>query len=302
MKPKALMAKLLLAAATAAAMAAHAIDVSYIDPTEPGSQSKTAACTQYNGQDTLTSGWYVVEGDVFNGSRIFVKGDVNLILKDNAELTVGAGIIVDVNNNVTNSLTIWAQSDGASMGKLTAKGRNYSAGIGGGNGGACGTVTVNGGEVTATGDNGGAGIGGGSNGACGTVTVNGGEVTATGNRGSAGIGGGMSKAGGTVTVSGGKVTAQGGGGGRGRGKRHADRRFAVHGAEGRHRFTRREELRACRQGVRGGRHRADGVRGRVRRRRAHHRRRHERGRGAGAAVFVLFVPIRHAPAVHERVR
>ena len=152
-------------------MAAHAIDVSYIDPTEPGSQSKTAACTQYNGQDTLTSGWYVVEGDVFNGSRIFVKGDVNLILKDNAELTVGAGIIVDVNNNVTNSLTIWAQSDGANMGKLTAFGGDFAAGIGGGDGDDGGTVTVNGGKLTARGGSGGAGIGG-------TVTVNGGEVTA----------------------------------------------------------------------------------------------------------------------------
>ena len=96
MKPKALMAKLLLAVAMAAAMAAHAVDVSYIDPTDPGSQSKTAACTQYNGQTTLDTGWYVVEGSVNVGSRIFVKGDVNLILKDNAELTVGAGIIVEI--------------------------------------------------------------------------------------------------------------------------------------------------------------------------------------------------------------
>ena len=212
MKPKALMAKLLFVAAMAAAMAAHAIDVSYIDPTEPGSQSKTAACTQYNGQDTLTSGWYVVEGDVFNGSRIFVKGDVNLILKDNAELTVGAGIIVDVNNNVTNSLTIWAQSDGANMGKLTAFGGDFAAGIGGGDGDDGGTVTVNGGKVTATSNNG-VGIGGGDGGSGGTVTINGGEVTAQG--GDAGIGGGRNCSGGTVTVNGGKVTAKGNNGGAG---------------------------------------------------------------------------------------
>ena len=36
MKPKALMAKLLFVAAMAAAMAAHAVDVSYIDPTSAG--------------------------------------------------------------------------------------------------------------------------------------------------------------------------------------------------------------------------------------------------------------------------
>ena len=74
MKPKALMAKLLFAVAMAAAMAAHAVDVSYIDPTDPDTPIK--ACdtyTLYTGQDTLTSGWYVVEGDVFNGSRITVN-------------------------------------------------------------------------------------------------------------------------------------------------------------------------------------------------------------------------------------
>ena len=215
----------------------------YFDPTTRTTNTCDTSLL-YTGQTTLNAGWYVVDGIVTNDARIVVSGDVNLILKDNAELTASAGINVDVNNNVTNSLTIWAQSDGASMGKLTAKGRNYSAGIGGGNGGACGTVTVNGSKVTATGDtggagigggadgaggtvtvnggkvtatsnNGGAGIGGGSNGACGTVTVNGGEVTATGDRGGAGIGGGSGRAGGTVTVTGGKVTAQGGNGGAG---------------------------------------------------------------------------------------
>ena len=212
MKPKALMAKLLLAVAMAAAMAAHAIDVSYIDPTEPGSQSKTAACTQYNGQDTLDTGWYVVEGsvNVNDITRIVVNGDVNLILKDNASLTARAGITVDVNNNVTNRLTIWAQSAGANMGKLTAYGWNGGAGIGGGYGGSGGTVTVTGGEVKATAYDGGAGIGGGDLGAGGEVTVTGGKVTATGRNGSAGIGGGYKGAGGTVTINGGEVTATGG--------------------------------------------------------------------------------------------
>ena len=215
MKPKALMAKLLLAVAMAAAMAAHAVDVSYIDPTEPGSPSKTAACTQYNGQLTLDSGWYVVEGDVFNGSRIFVKGDVNLILKDNAELTAGAGIIVDVNNNITNSLTIWAQSDGANMGRLTATAKSGASGIGGGDQRNGGTVTVNGGEVTATGGDGASGIGGGFNGSGGTVTVNGGNVTAQGGFDGAGIGGGWAGKDIMVTINGGTVTARGGDGGAG---------------------------------------------------------------------------------------
>jgi len=153
MKPKALMAKLLFVAAMAAAMAAHAVDVSYIDPTAPGSQSKTAACTQYNGQDTLDTGWYVVEGsvNVNDITRIVVNGDVNLILKDNASLTARAGITVDVNNNITNSLTVWAQSAGANMGKLTATGDGGNAGIGGDNGGYVSAVDAMTGTIVRTG-------------------------------------------------------------------------------------------------------------------------------------------------------
>ncbi len=186
----------------------------YFDPTTRTTNTCDTSLL-YTGQTTLNAGWYVVDGIVTNDARIVVSGDVNLILKDNAELTASAGINVEVKNNVTNSLTIWAQSDGANMGKLTAQGNNGAAGIGGGMSKAGGTVTVTGGKVTAQGGGGGAGIGGGYDGACGTVTVNGGEVTATGDRGGAGIGGGSGRAGGTVTVTGGKVTAQGGNGGAG---------------------------------------------------------------------------------------
>ena len=188
----------------------------YLDPADPDNPIKTCdAYTRYTGQTELSNGWYVVDGSVTNDARISVKGDVNLILCDGVELAANSGINVDVNNNVTNSLTIWAQSDGANMGRLTAKGQDYGAGIGGGNGGTCGTVTVNGGAVRATGSTRGAGIGGGMSGSGGTVTVNGGEVTATGDNGGAGIGGGSKGNGGTVTVNGGKVTAKGNNGGAG---------------------------------------------------------------------------------------
>ena len=188
----------------------------YLDPTDP--DNPVNVCydyAYYAGETTLTSGWYVVTGDITNNTRIVVEGDAHLILADGASLTANAGITVDVNNNVTNSLTIWAQSDGANMGKLTANRWNNGAGIGGGNGGTCGTVTINGGEVTANGDASAAGIGGGWNGSGGTVTVNGGNVTAKGGGAAAGIGGGENGDGGTVTVNGGEVTAQGGSGGAG---------------------------------------------------------------------------------------
>lgn len=92
-------------------------------------------------------------------------------------------------------------------------GSSYGAGIGGGDAGAGGTVTIYGGIVEAEGGStGGAGIGGGRAGSCGgTVTVWGGEVTATGSlSGGAGIGGGWHGHGGHVAVHGGRVTARAG--------------------------------------------------------------------------------------------
>ena len=183
----------------------------YLDPTDPDNPEKVCHdFTVITDQTTLTSGWYVVAGAVTNGSRIYVSGDVNLILTDGAELAANSGITVDWENR----LTIWAQSDGANMGKLTANGGSFDAGIGG-YGGAGGTVTVNGGKVTATGGFDAAGIGGGNGGSGGNVTVNGGKVTAQGGSCGAGIGGGCNGDGGTVMVNGGEVTAQGGSSGAG---------------------------------------------------------------------------------------
>ncbi len=198
--------------------------VSYLDPTDTANPDKVCtAYTPYTGHTTLKTGWYVVSGTKSCSNRIKVSGDVNLILADGASLTANAGVNVDVSVAVvdggevvvTNSLTIWVQSDaaaeGSSAGKLIATGGNFAAGIGGGDGGSGGTVTINGGKVTAQGGSSAAGIGGGSGNSGGAVTVNGGEVTATGGDGGAGIGGGNAGTGGAVTVNGGMVTAQGGG-------------------------------------------------------------------------------------------
>ncbi len=211
-------------------------DVPYFDPAG-GTNAVCSVCIPYTGQDTLDSGWYVVSGAKSCNTRIKVSGDVNLILADGCTLTAAAGITVAVEGSITNSLTIWAQSDataeGNNAGSLTATaGSTSNAGIGGvvSNPNA-GTVTVNGGTVTAScsavgsGKNvtaTGAGIGGGDGGEGGTVTVNGGTVNASGGSHAAGIGGGANHnwANGyghsnTVVINGGVVNATGNGRGAG---------------------------------------------------------------------------------------
>ena len=98
---------------------------------------------------------------------------------------------------------------GSSTGNLTVIGgglpddrvsMNSGAGIGGTNGQAGGTITINGGTIEAVSNGRGAGIGGGGNsgagGGGGVITITGGTVTATGRNG-AGIGGGSGSGGGS---------------------------------------------------------------------------------------------------------
>ena len=95
-------------------------------------------------------------------------------------------------------------------GNVTASGGFYAAGIGGGKGGSGGTITIHGGNVTATCGSLAAGIGGGWKGSGGTITIHSGSVTATGGQDAAGIGGGYFASGGTITINGGEVIANGG--------------------------------------------------------------------------------------------
>ena len=108
----------------------YAPGVSYLDPT--GSEYPEKVCHGYTfvtNQTTLTSGWYVVAGAVVNYRRITVSGDVNLILPEGAALAANGGIDVSMNDSITNSLTIWAQSTNAVAGKLTARGKDYADSI-----------------------------------------------------------------------------------------------------------------------------------------------------------------------------
>lgn len=92
----------------------------------------------------------------------------------------------------------------AGEGSLEATSSGSCAGIGSGNKGTCGNITILQGIITATSENG-AGIGSGGRGTCGNITIYGGTVTATGH--SSGIGSGYSGTCGDINISDGTVTA-----------------------------------------------------------------------------------------------
>ena len=164
---------------------------------------------------------------------VMPSASVTLVLEGNSFLTSGStfaglgvpvGAELIVSDSSTGSLTVTGGVGGAGIGggqsgvggditisggTVTATGGQFGAGIGGGRGVAGGVITISGGTVRAIGGgNGGAGIGGGQSGVGGDITISGGTVTATGVGGGAGIGGGGSGgSGGVITISGGTVTA-----------------------------------------------------------------------------------------------
>ena len=97
-------------------------------------------------------------------------------------------------------------------GSLTASSHGKGAGIGGGDGIACGNIIINGGTINATGGGGAAGIGGGNNTTCGNITITSGNITANGSMYAAAIGGGSSGSAscGVITITGGTINANGG--------------------------------------------------------------------------------------------
>ncbi len=108
-------------------------------------------------------GWHVCDRRLAYARPVTVEGEVNLILGNRCDMHVtGRGDEAGIRILGANSrLTIWAQSaDSAGpsvKGRLTAKGGERSAGIGGG---ADGAVVINGGTVNANGGyTSGAGIG-----------------------------------------------------------------------------------------------------------------------------------------------
>ncbi len=111
-------------------------------------------------------------------------GDATIILEGNNTVK-GSGMYAGIYVPEGNTLTI------RGTGSLTVTGGSGGAGIGGNNGGKCGSIVISGGTITATGGSNGAGIGLGNSPGCvfGDITISGGTVTATGSDNAPGIGG-----------------------------------------------------------------------------------------------------------------
>ncbi len=202
-------------------------------------KSVSGGCKSYKtvsgDNGSWSTGWYVLNSNVWYGGTVYVSGTVNLILCDGRELSVDKGICGDEGS----TLNIYAQSTGTNAGKINtnsndvnaAIGGRYSqkfgnitihggiinatatgnrgAGIGAGYDGSCGNITIHGGIVTATSASA-AGIGGSDGGSCGTITINGGTITATAGNNAAGIGSGYGTDCKDITINGGNITAKGG--------------------------------------------------------------------------------------------
>lgn len=162
-----------------------------------------------------TEGWYVVDQDITIGSedaasRVFVDGNVHLVVKDGCDLTVNGGIRVASGD----SFTVYAQStEKEEMGTLTAVELNGNhAAIGGNSNESVGKISLNGGIITVTClvNSLGAGIGGGNGHDGGKISINGGVVNVyPGNAGSgAGIGGGFHGGSGQIQINNGEITIE----------------------------------------------------------------------------------------------
>ena len=141
-------------------------------------------------------------------AAVTTTGDGNVSIELDGERTLKGGYKhAGLEKNNIGSLTI---GDTDKDGKLTAKGGQYGAGIGGGYNGNGSDISITSGEVNATGGTSGAGIGGGYNGNGSDITITDGEVNATGGKYGAGIGGGEYGIGKDIIITGGEVNATGG--------------------------------------------------------------------------------------------
>ena len=118
-------------------------DVPYIDASgNPLTANDVTEITASN-KPTSLNGWYIVTEDVTYTETISLSGDVNLILGDNTTLTITPASENSFSGR-SNTLTIWAQSSGTSMGSLSASGNGYYSAI------WVNGFVLNGGHVTTT--------------------------------------------------------------------------------------------------------------------------------------------------------
>lgn len=145
----------------------------------------------------------VLTGTLPDGIDIQIADGASVVLKDaTINSTVAAGItclgdatiILEGENTVSGTgAGIQAGPAGKTLtivgkGTLTVQGAENCAGIGTGNGGTCGDITISGGTIKATGGENAAGIGTGAGATCGKILIEGGTVEATGTGYGAAIG------------------------------------------------------------------------------------------------------------------
>lgn len=204
-------------------------NISFLD--ENGNIQNVSATTLTGTETTLTTGWYFVPNDIIYLGRLAIStpdhGEVVIILGDNTQMNANNG---GINVGEGHNLRIYAQSNGANMGRLTAIGNANQAGMGGDVRSAGGKISIVGGNITARGGgpnsgnafHGGAGIGGGGGNytddpsltSGGNINIFGGIITASGRWGGSGIGcggGGWEDRNGILTIKGGTITVHGGG-------------------------------------------------------------------------------------------
>ncbi len=218
----------------ALALTAQGVEIIYADA--EGNPQPLGESTQItNTMTRIGGGWFVASGPISLNSRLAVEGDVSIVLRNGANLVCSKGISLSDGA----SLTIYREyGDESEAGKLSARTDNNhvaaitvndgsslvinggditaetytddAAGIGGDNGKAAGSITINGGTVSARSDMNAAAIGGGKYGNGGSITINGGTVTATANdEDGAGIGGGFAGPSGAITINGGTIVSTG---------------------------------------------------------------------------------------------
>lgn len=140
----------------------YPIPVTYLD--ENGTAQKCSGYTIVDGNTTSwAAGWYVLTGNVEINGKVTLTGDVNLILCDNATLSVDSSSSYCINGFDDYALTVYAQSTGENMGRLNMTGQYGFRGR---------AITVNGGTTTVNSDLG--GIVGYS-----SVIINDGKVSST---------------------------------------------------------------------------------------------------------------------------
>ena len=141
-------------------------------------------------------------------AAVSTAGEGNVSIELNGESTLRSDYEhAGLEKNNGGSLTI---ADEDKNGKLTARGGQQGAGIGGGSGKDGSNIFITGGGVNAIGGLAAAGIGGGLGGNGSNITISGGKVGATNGLNGAGIGGGQHGSGSHITISGGEVNAIGG--------------------------------------------------------------------------------------------